>query len=126
MRSNEQQLHSGTLASALDTVNGVTESAEVSVEVLLKWKPTGVDISGRSRASSLPIGYSSLPSVAEHLPQVSTDCALRLFVGRPDEWLPQIAYYVVVQPLYAGGCTKLLAAVVRPRLHTVSALTVEW
>ena len=52
--------------------HGVTESAEVSVEVLLIWQPTGVDISGRSRASSLPIGYSSLPLVAERLPQVST------------------------------------------------------
>jgi hypothetical protein len=71
MRSNEQQLHSGTLARAPDTVKGVTESAEVSVEVLLIWQPTGVDISGRSRASSLPIGYSSLPSDAERLPQAS-------------------------------------------------------
>ena len=69
-----KQLHSGTLARALDTVKGVSESADLSVEVLLIWQPTGVDISGRLRASSLPIGYSSLPSVspyAERLPQVS-------------------------------------------------------
>ena len=72
MRSNELQLHSGTLARALDTVKGVSESADLSVEELLIRQPTGVDISGRSRASSLPIGYSSLPSVAERLPQVST------------------------------------------------------
>ena len=71
MRSNEQQLHSGTLGRALDTVKGVSESADLSVEELLIRQPTGVDISGRSRASSLPIGYSSLPSVAERLPQVS-------------------------------------------------------
>jgi hypothetical protein len=37
----------------------------VSVEVLAVAGPTGVDISGRSRASSLPIGYSSLPSDVE-------------------------------------------------------------
>ena len=72
MRSNEQQLHSGTLGRALDTVKGVSESADLSVEELLIRQPTGVDISGRSRASSLPIGYSSLPSVAKRLPQVST------------------------------------------------------
>ena len=72
MRSNEQQLHSGILGRALDTVKGVSESADLSVEELLIRQPTGVDISGRSRASSLPIGYSSLPSVAERLPQVST------------------------------------------------------
>ena len=73
MRSNEQQLHSGTLGRALDTVKGVSESAEVPVEELLIRQPTGVDISGRcSRASSLPIGYSCLPSVVERLPQVST------------------------------------------------------
>ena len=71
MRSNEQQLPSGTLGRALDTVKGVSESADLSVEELLIRQPTGVDISGRSRASSLPIGYSSLPSVAERLPQVS-------------------------------------------------------
>ena len=71
MRSNELQLHSGTLARALDTVNGVSESAEVPVEELLIRQPTGVDISDRSRASSLPIGYSSLPSVVERLPQLS-------------------------------------------------------
>ena len=34
--------------SCLDTVKGVSESAEVPVEVLLIWQPTGVDISGRS------------------------------------------------------------------------------
>ena len=72
MRSNEQQLHSGTLGRALDTVKGVSESADLSVEELLIRQPTGVDISGRSRASSLPIAYSSLPSDAERLPQVST------------------------------------------------------
>ena len=84
--ATKQQLHSGTLARALDTVNGVTKSAEVSVEVLLIWQPTGVDISGRSRASSLPIGYSSLPSGAERLPQVSTIMWTHLLlVGRPDE-----------------------------------------
>ena len=53
-------------------MKGVSESADLSVEELLIRQPTGVDISGRSRASSLPIGYSSLPSVAERLPQVST------------------------------------------------------
>ena len=37
------------------------------VEVLAVAGPTGVDISSDSRASSLPIGYSSLPSAAEHL-----------------------------------------------------------
>ena len=67
---------SGTLARALDTVKGawkgVSESADLSVEVLRIWQPTGVDISDRSRASSLPIGYSSLPSVVERLPQVSS------------------------------------------------------
>ena len=52
-------------------MKGVSESADLSVEELLIRQPTGVDISGRSRASSLPIGYSSLPSVAERLPQVS-------------------------------------------------------
>ena len=52
-------------------MKGVSESADLSVEELLIRQPTGVDISGRSRASSLPIGYSSLPSVVERLPQVS-------------------------------------------------------
>ena len=71
MLSNEQQLHSRTLARALHTVNGVTESAEVSVEVLLIWQPTAFDISDDSRASSLPVAYSSLPSGAERLAQRS-------------------------------------------------------
>ena len=71
MRSNELLLHSGTLGRALDTVKWVSESADLSVEELAMRQPTGVDISGRSRASSLPIGYSSLPSVVERLPQLS-------------------------------------------------------
>ena len=79
MRSNEQQLHSGTLGRALDTVKGVSESADLSVEELLIRQPTGVDISGRSRASSLPIAYSSLPSDAERLPQVSTPLRTKAF-----------------------------------------------
>ena len=49
----------------LDTVNVVTKSADMSVEVLTVAGPTGVDISSDSRASSLPIGYSSHPSGAE-------------------------------------------------------------
>ena len=69
MLSNEQQLHSRTLARALDTVNGVTESADMSVEVLAVAGSTAFDISGDRRASSLPIGYSSLPSGAERLAQ---------------------------------------------------------
>ena len=52
-------------------MNGVTESAEVSVEVLLIWQPTAFDISDDSRASSSPIAYSSLPSGSERLAQLS-------------------------------------------------------
>ena len=61
-----------TLARALDTVNGVTESAAMSVEALAVAVSTAFDISDDSRPSFLPIAYSSLPSGAERLLQVST------------------------------------------------------
>ena len=60
-------------------MNGVTESAAMSVEALAVVGSTAVDISDDSRASSLPIGYSSLPSVAERILQVSTPLRTKAF-----------------------------------------------
>jgi hypothetical protein len=67
MLRNDQQLHLRTLARALNTVNGVTESADMSVEALAVAGSTAFDISDDSRDSFLPIAYSSLPSGAERL-----------------------------------------------------------
>ena len=71
MLSNEQQLHLRTLARALNTVNGVTESADMSVEALAVACSTAFDISDDSRASFLPVAYSILPSGSERLAQLS-------------------------------------------------------
>ena len=88
MLSYDQQLHSRTLERALHTVNGVTESAEVSVEVLLIWQPTAFDISDDSRASSLPVAYSSLPSGSERLAQLSTPEFTKAFCRSTGRVLP--------------------------------------
>ena len=52
-------------------MNGVTKSADMSVEALAVACSTAFDISDDSRASFLPIAYSSLPSGAERLAQRS-------------------------------------------------------
>ena len=52
-------------------MKGVTKRTDMSVEALAVVGSTAFDISDDSRASFLPIGYSSLPSVVETLPQVS-------------------------------------------------------
>ena len=51
-------------------MEGVTKRTDMSVEALAVVGSTAFDISDDSQASFLPIGYSSLPSVAERLPQV--------------------------------------------------------
>ena len=48
-------------------MKGVTKRTDMSSEALAVDGLTAFDISDDSRASSLPIGYSSLPSVAERL-----------------------------------------------------------
>ena len=52
-------------------MNEVTESVEVSVKALAVAGSTAFDISDDSRASSLPVAYSSLPSGAERLAQAA-------------------------------------------------------
>ena len=51
----------------------------MSVEALAVAGSTAFDISDDSRASFLPIGYFSLPSVAERLPQVSDPWKAKAF-----------------------------------------------